>query len=416
VSALVAAGAGALLLFAIAFLAAPFLRTRAAAAEERRRLNVELYRDRLAELDREAARGEIAAADHASLRAELALTLLEDTHDPDATAAKTAPRHRALLGVLVVGIVGAATTLYAMLGALDLVALDRDRAILAEAEVPEEALATWTNRLEAHVSRHPDDAKSWFLLGHARLRQDRFEGAAAAFETLTGLTGDDPVVLSSLAQARYLADDGTITDATRSIMMRVLAASPHDASVREMLALDAFRGGRFDEAVEHLEAALAGGVGGARADALRHALERALAAGGGAAARADGESAVVTAPTQPQAAQSGIRVQVSLAPGVAAAAPARVFVIAREAGGPPMPIAVRVLDPGELPTEVVLSDADAMQPGRALSAFERVDVVARLSRSGSAVQADGDVESGVVSVVRDGGRPFAERVTLAIGG
>jgi cytochrome c-type biogenesis protein CcmH len=77
-----------------------------------------------------------------------------------------------------------------------------------------------------------------------------------------------------------------------------------------------------------------------------------------------------------------------------------------------MPVAVRVLDPAQLPAELVLSDADAMQPTRVLSGFEKVDVVARLSRSGTAVRAEGDLESAVVTVARS----ETKTVALDIGG
>jgi cytochrome c-type biogenesis protein CcmH len=420
------AGVALLCVVALAFAVAPLLRRGASSAEARRRLNVALYRDRLTELTAEVARGEIAPADRESLEAELALSLLEDARPADLEVPGSATGHRGLALALALVVVGGAVMVYRQIGAYDLVVLDRDRSVLSEEGVSEDRLDAWARRLETHLARQPDDAKSWYLLGHARLRQDRFDGAVAAFETLTRLTGDDAAVLSALAQARYLADEGVVSADTHALMRRVLALSPHEPNVREMLALDAFRRGRFDEAAEHLESALAGGVGGARAEALRHALERARAASSSVPPAAvvgiedanAAPTAVSTAPRQPAetAPEGSIRVRVAFAPGVAAHPPARVFVIAREAGGPPMPVAVRVLDPEQLPAEVVLSDADAMQPGRGLSSFERVDVVARLSRSGSAVRAEGDLESGVVSIVRSEGQAAREAVSLAIGG
>ncbi|MCX7064210.1 MAG: cytochrome c-type biogenesis protein cycH [Proteobacteria bacterium] len=77
-----------------------------------------------------------------------------------------------------------------------------------------------------------------------------------------------------------------------------------------------------------------------------------------------------------------------------------------------MPIAVRVLDPATLPQKLVLTDADAMQPARMLSMFERVEVVARLSRSGNPVRQPGDLESNSQLV-----DPHAtQRTALIIGG
>lgn len=402
--------AGALLALALACLVGPLARGRAAAVEARRALNVALFRDRLAELDAERERGALTADAHASLATELKLNLLEDAAADDAAGGSAAPK-RVLAAVLALALAIGAVAIYRQLGGLDLVRLDGERALLeaADADADADRLAEWANGLASHLTRHPDDAKTWYLLGHARMRQARYAGAASAFETVARLTGEDPVVLAALAQARYLEDEGAISGATRAVMMRVLAQSPHEPNVREMLALDAFRRGAFTEATTHLESALAGGVAGARETALRHALERARAEAG-----SDGEPAPAAAAAAESPAPAGdvrIRARVTLAPGVEVPAAARVFVVVREAGGPPIPIAVRAFTPTQLPLDVSLSDADAMQPTRRLSQFERVEVLARLSRSGNAARGPDDLESEAVVVPRG----HTEIIALGIG-
>jgi len=390
-----------LTLVMIGFVAVPLLRVRGLGVAAREAANVDLYRQRLAELEAERERGELADDDYETLKAELGGNLLDDVDTQTTSPGRSRHPHVRLAAVLGVVLVGAGVLLYQGLGALDLVVLDQNRTLLGDASAPEDRLAAWADGLEAHLADHPDDVKSWYLLGHARLRQDRYESAVSVFETVAGLTDDDPVVLASLVQARYMADDGVISDANRATMMRVLEAAPHEANVREMLAMDAFRRESYAEAAQHLELALAGGVGGARADALKSALERAKAAGGitespvspaATATAVDPATSPAAAATSgvaagPVDAAGGIRVRVSLAPGVAASG--RVFVIARESGGPPMPVAVKVLAPSDLPAEIVLSDADAMQPERALSRFERLEVLARLSKSGNAMRGIG---------------------------
>jgi cytochrome c-type biogenesis protein CcmH len=88
-----------------------------------------------------------------------------------------------------------------------------------------------------------------------------------------------------------------------------------------------------------------------------------------------------------------------------------VFVYARAAEGPPMPLAVKRITVAELPTEVILDDSDAMTPAFALSGFDRVIVGARISGSGNAIAQPGDIEglsdevvpgeSGVVTITMD---------------
>jgi cytochrome c-type biogenesis protein CcmH len=87
-----------------------------------------------------------------------------------------------------------------------------------------------------------------------------------------------------------------------------------------------------------------------------------------------------------------IPVLVELAEGLVPAPDATVFVFAREVGGPPMPLVVARLTAAELPTVVTLDDSMAMMPGRGLAAAERVELVARVTRSGGVSAAPGDLE------------------------
>lgn len=99
-------------------------------------------------------------------------------------------------------------------------------------------------------------------------------------------------------------------------------------------------------------------------------------------------------------AASGTRVSVHLALGAGIDLPpaTTVFLVVRESGGSPMPLAVKRLTVADLPIDIVLTDADAMMPGRTLSGTGDVEIVARASRTGDVKAAPGDFEvrSGVL--------------------
>ena len=91
---------------------------------------------------------------------------------------------------------------------------------------------------------------------------------------------------------------------------------------------------------------------------------------------------------------AGISGAVSLAPEVGArVAPTdTVFIFARAARGPRMPLAIVRRQVRDLPLEFSLDDSMAMTPNMRLSAFPEVVVGARVSRSGNAAPQAGDFE------------------------
>ncbi|MEK7811400.1 MAG: c-type cytochrome biogenesis protein CcmI, partial [Pseudomonadota bacterium] len=69
-----------------------------------------------------------------------------------------------------------------------------------------------------------------------------------------------------------------------------------------------------------------------------------------------------------------------------------VFVLARAAEGPKMPLAILRKQVRDLPLTFELDDSMAMMPQMKLSAFEQVVVVARISKAGSATSQPGDAQ------------------------
>ena len=67
-----------------------------------------------------------------------------------------------------------------------------------------------------------------------------------------------------------------------------------------------------------------------------------------------------------------------------------VFIIARDPEQPSPPIAAVRRRTSELPTEISITDADAMIPGRVPSAFATLEIVARISLSGQPIAQSGD--------------------------
>ena len=117
------------------------------------------------------------------------------------------------------------------------------------------------------------------------------------------------------------------------------------------------------------------------------------------------------------AAGTALSVTVSLSPEVAAKAAPNdvVFIFARAATGPRMPLAIVRKQVKDLPATVVLDDTQGMSPMMKLSTAPEVVVVARVSKSGMADARDGDLE-GISAPVSSGTRAISISIATVLTG
>ncbi len=363
-------------------------RRRGARAMDRTGANAALFADRRREL---AAEGRVQALDAstlAELEEELALDLIEAdvperdsesvsrTEDDDARLAESenaGPQdgRDANPPVRVVALTAAALAvvalgLYAIWGEPDAPELARAGGILTGDQLDSAVLARAEKALSAYAARSPEDANTWFLLGHSRMRLADYGGAEQAFARLRDLAGPNEEIDSAWAQASYLAEGG-MNAAIREVAERVLAARPDHPAMLEMLAMDAMRSGAFAEASGYLARAA-----GQPLPESRRALLTQL---------------MTVVQSQLDPARPLIEVSVS-APGEHRRP--WLIVFARPlAGG--MPVAV-VRRRAEASQTVILDDTVGMGTGPRLSTGGLVEVVARLSETGNAVASADDLE------------------------
>ncbi|WP_137817365.1 c-type cytochrome biogenesis protein CcmI [Pseudomonas sp. 2FG] len=363
--------AGLLLLVALAFLLIPVLRGRRAQAEEdRTALNVALYQERLAELEAQQQAGELGTEQLDAGRTEAARELLADTEGTEQERSSRLGKLTPLLAAVLVPLMGVG--FYLHWGASDKVELAREFA--QQPRTVEEMTA----RLEQAVKAQPDSAEAWYFLGRTYMAQDRAADAASAFERAVGLAGRQPELLGQLAQALYFAKGKKWSAELQALTDEALQANPEEVTSLGLLGIAAFEDKRFKDAIgfwERLAVLLPAG------DASRSAIE------GGIERARERLAAGETLPEPAALATvAALKVRVELAPALQGKVQPTdtVFVFARAASGPPMPLAVKRLTVADLPAEVSLSDSDAMMPQLKLSNFPQVLLVARVSRAGNA--------------------------------
>ncbi|MDD1508419.1 c-type cytochrome biogenesis protein CcmI [Pseudomonas sp. CNPSo 3701] len=363
--------AGLLCLVAVSFLLIPLLRGRKVQTEEdRTALNVTLYQERLRELELQHQAGTLDAAQWQAAHDEAARELLADTEGSEARQARRLGRAVPLLAVALVPVL--AVVLYLQWGAIDKV--EQARTFAAEPRSIEEMTA----RLEQAVQSNPESAEGWYFLGRSYMAQQRAADAARAFEQAVKVAGREPELLGQWAQALYFAADKQWSPQLDVLTSEALKADPQEVTSLGLLGIAAYEEQRFADAIgywQRLVAVLPEG------DPSRQAI-----AGGIERARQElGSQAEDSAAAHSQA-SAGLHVRVELAPALRDKVQPgdTVFVFARAASGPPMPLAAKRLTVADLPAEVSLSDSDAMMPQLKLSAFEQVQLVARISRAGDA--------------------------------
>jgi cytochrome c-type biogenesis protein CcmI len=86
------------------------------------------------------------------------------------------------------------------------------------------------------------------------------------------------------------------------------------------------------------------------------------------------------------------------------------FVFAKAADGPPMPLAIARLTAAQLPASVTLTDAMSMMPNLTLSKFPQIILGARISKSGNAIAQSGDFQTLSAAVSNTGTEPI--RLTI----
>lgn len=354
----------ALLLAVGALLGWPLMVSRRQAAAPRDTVNVQVYEERLAGLREEHEAGRLEDEAWEAAKVEAAKALLADVPGQQ-TVPLARGNGRWLVGAVMVLVPAAAIALYLHFGALGRLELARELATPARS--PEQALS----RLERTVQAQPDAPDAVFLLARTYMAQNRAAEAVPLFAQAAQLAGRPPALLGQWAQALYFAANRQWSADIQALVDEALQGDPNESTSLGLLGIAAFEGKHWAAAAAYwarLQAGLAPNdptraTLQAGIDRARHALKEE----GGA-----------------QVQGRRLNVTVKLAPSVATHVSPQdtVFVFARAAGGPPVPLAVKRLRVADLPTTLVLSDADAMQPALKLSGFGEVHVMARVSRAG----------------------------------
>jgi cytochrome c-type biogenesis protein CcmH len=421
----------AMIVVALALLAPTLLRRHAARSDATERFNIEIARERLADLVKEKEAGGLSDEEFAQARQDLELALaqdLEGTARP-APVARSGGRWALLAAAILIPLI--TIPIYLQIGSPHLIESRPGASQVASGhgasgEMP--PVGELVEKLRKRMEQDPDNAEGWFLLGRTYMRLQNYTQAVNAFENVVRLLPDETAGLLSLADAMTMQNDRRVGARAIELLEKALQLDPNSVTALWLLGNAASdRGdnaaalGFWQRAYPLLdgEPAMQNELGqmisqaGGKVPTTLASLPPIMSAAPQAAVAAPA-AAPAAAPTETADTQgAAIVVEVALAPSLMeqASPTDTLFVLARAESGPPMPLAVARQQVSDLPIKVTLTDAMAMMPAMKLSSFPRVKVSARISKSGQAGSKPGDLAAN--DVVVDSGNP-PERVQLLI--
>src|SRR5712664_2997038 len=351
---------GALLIAgAVLFIVPPLLSRRSRTGATRDSVNVAVYRDQLRELDADLRAGTLASDQHEKARREIEARLLADVGGGEAPA--QSPRHaRAAALALGLAVPICALAVY--------VAVGNPRALLPQTAEAGNQHGLSAQQFEALISR------------------------------LAARMPRDAQLLADYADALAKAQGRTLQGEPEKIILRALTIDPDNVKALLLAGTAAFNRSDHPAAIRHWKRVL--GLLPKESDMIQRV--QASIAEARSLAGSPGGKAQVAKPAQ---ARGGSRVSgvVRLAPELAGkVSPGdTVFIFARAAEGPRVPLAVLRKRGSDLPAEFTLDDSMAMAPQMKLSAFPRVVIGARVSKSANANPQAGDLQ-GLSAAVKVG--------------
>lgn len=248
-----------------------------------------------------------------------------------------------------------------------------------------------TQKLEARLKDQPDDADGWAMLGRTYAALGRHEQAAPAFKRAMALRPDDAAVIADYADALAMVNGRNLEGEPSRLIERALKVDPNNLKALSLAGTVAFYRKDYAGALRHWEKMAQIAPNSEWVQQIQGGIDEARKLMGGPAVAA----AQPATPARPSAtAGNSVSGTVTLAAALAGKVSPddTVFVFARPADGPRMPLAMIRKQVRDLPLTFKLDDSMAMSEAARLSSVERVVVGARISKRGDATAQPGDLQ------------------------
>jgi cytochrome c-type biogenesis protein CcmH len=256
-------------------------------------------------------------------------------------------------------------------------------------------------KLEQHLRDDPNDLAGWLRLGRSYLVLQRMDDAVNAYDRAHRLSANSVEATLGLGEAISLRAGGQISPEASALFEDALKLEPNNPKA---LLYGGFAAAtRGDRATAR-----------SRWQALKdlhpppqieEMLDARIASLGEAEESGTNASPAGTSASVQGSAAAQVTVNIHIAPALKSRLKPEtpLFVFAREPDSRGPPLAAKRLTSDAIGTQVQLSAADSMMPGRVLTAGQRVSITARVSFSGQPIPSAGDLYGELsYNVGRDG--------------
>jgi len=423
--------AGIFIVGALLFILPTLLRSKGGkSGVERGATNVSIYQDQIAELDNDLRNDILNQEQYNQSKYELQQRMMQDMSEEnsDSGTRTTSNRSIATSAVIILAMPILAVSLYLLLGNTKALmpqpaigqARIADQPSMSEgAAHPDQEISSMVDNLVARLEKQPDDLEGWLMLGRTYSIMGRFEEASEVYAKLLARSPDSPEALVNYADVFAMTQDGSLAGKPIELINKALRIEPKNAKALALAGTAKFEQGNFKQAAVYWEELLAIIPADSRlAQSVSGSIEKAkaLASSGKDPTISMAQSSnlnnqntsspngqKVTNGVGAESSASTISGVVKISPALAGKASPEdtLYIYARAKDGPRMPLAIVRLQAKNLPAQFSLKDGMGMNPNMKLSSFPEVVISARVTKSGKAIPASGDLQ-GFSEVVKIG--------------
>ena len=375
--------------------------------------NAKVYRDQIADLDREHESGHISDAEWQQSRDELSMRLLEDTSAQDDPVAKQEKPALWTAVLVAVALPLSAVGMYMWVGEPDAL---NPMAVQSNDKVDPTQLLQMAESLAQKLNDKPDNLQGWVMLGRTYRTLEKFDASVQAYDRALKLSADDDLKLERV-EVLAMKSQGNFEGEPWNVIRDILQRDPQNYGALLMAGSASYSHEKFADALKYWQQArkpLAAdnpdvpGLDEAIASVQQKlGMPAQVAKGPSAQMNAAQTAAAAPSVNTPGAASTGLTLsgQVVIAEALKGKVKPSdvVFIYATPANGERMPLAIFKTTVAQLPLAFTLDDSTAMTPERKLSGAGEVWVKVRVSKSGNAMPQSGDL-AGTLGPVKVGSK------------